>query len=364
MKCPKCDYLGFDTGDRCKNCGFDFSFMTAPPAATVPDLALRLPEDEAASSSAWLDQLDGALGDSQASECRSAGGDVPSQRASRRPPAYTPPARPVPAPAAVAAAAAAPAAAGIDLATAAHRPPMIVPDLSIEPPMPPPAFRGEPALPLFSPGTDDDQPLIRVPSAPRAPLSVRRTPDAPRLRAVARAVERPVPEPTLQFADEAELDLARPDPAPAPRPRRSLANATASSALARITAALLDHAMLLAIDATVLYLTVRLAGLTMADWRALPPLPLIAFLLLLKVAYFTAFTAVGGQTLGKMATGIRVVSDDADFVDPSHAVRRALAGVASLFTLGAAFVPALLGADGRALHDRVARTRVITLPSA
>src|SRR5687768_18063365 len=21
MKCPKCDYLGFETGDRCRNCG-------------------------------------------------------------------------------------------------------------------------------------------------------------------------------------------------------------------------------------------------------------------------------------------------------------------------------------------------------
>ena len=27
MKCPKCDYLGFETGDRCKNCGYDFSLL-------------------------------------------------------------------------------------------------------------------------------------------------------------------------------------------------------------------------------------------------------------------------------------------------------------------------------------------------
>ena len=29
MKCPKCSYLGFETGDRCKNCGYDFSLLAA-----------------------------------------------------------------------------------------------------------------------------------------------------------------------------------------------------------------------------------------------------------------------------------------------------------------------------------------------
>ena len=27
MKCPKCSYLGFETGDRCRNCGYDFSLI-------------------------------------------------------------------------------------------------------------------------------------------------------------------------------------------------------------------------------------------------------------------------------------------------------------------------------------------------
>ena len=29
MKCPKCAYLGFETGDRCKNCGYDFALLSA-----------------------------------------------------------------------------------------------------------------------------------------------------------------------------------------------------------------------------------------------------------------------------------------------------------------------------------------------
>ena len=122
--------------------------------------------------------------------------------------------------------------------------------------------------------------------------------------------------------------------------------------------------MLAGIDVAVLYFTLRMAGLSMDEWSALPPMPLIAFLLLIKVSYFCAFTAVGGQTIGKMAARIRVVSADDRPVDATLAMRRTLAGLLSAVLLGLGFVPALFGADRRALHDRVARTRVIALPSA
>ena len=51
MKCPKCDYLGFETGDRCRNCGYDFSLLSvvdpAPPdyeihPAAVDDVPVHL----------------------------------------------------------------------------------------------------------------------------------------------------------------------------------------------------------------------------------------------------------------------------------------------------------------------------------
>ena len=32
MKCPKCDYIGFEPTDRCRNCGFDFSLSAATTA--------------------------------------------------------------------------------------------------------------------------------------------------------------------------------------------------------------------------------------------------------------------------------------------------------------------------------------------
>jgi uncharacterized RDD family membrane protein YckC len=290
MKCPKCDYLGFETGERCRNCGYDFSLLAGAPlhhsGGPDPDLDLRLRDDG--------------------------------------------------------------------------------------PPRPPSAFRGEPSLPLFSP-SDSDEPLVKLPASPRPPLSVRRTPDAPRFRA-ARAREI---EPTLVFADEPAdaAPVVRPDPdviRPAVEPRRGAATRERATSLPatggeaapgrlgqRALAAIVDHALLLAIDAGIVYFTLRIAMLSWTDWRLLPPAPMAAFLLLIDLAYFSAFTAVGGQTIGKMAAGIRVIADDDRLVDPARAVRRALAGLLSALTLGAGYIPALVGPDRRTLHDRLARTRVI-----
>ena len=68
---------------------------------------------------------------------------------------------------------------------------------------------------------------------------------------------------------------------------------------------------------------------------------------------------LGGQTVGKMATGIRVVADDDREVAAAQAVQRTLAAVASVATVGIGFAPVLLGGERRALHDRVAGTRVV-----
>jgi uncharacterized RDD family membrane protein YckC len=121
--------------------------------------------------------------------------------------------------------------------------------------------------------------------------------------------------------------------------------------------------MLLAIDLSVIYFTLRMAGLPMAQWTVLPPAPLVAFLLLVKLSYFCAFTAVGGQTIGKMAARIRVVTAEDASVDGARAVKRTLAGAVSAALLGLGYLPALIGSDRLALHDRVTHTRVIALPS-
>ena len=62
MKCPKCDYLGFETGDRCKNCGYDFSLAADAVASTrEPELVLREPEPFSRDADRWLNQLEARL---------------------------------------------------------------------------------------------------------------------------------------------------------------------------------------------------------------------------------------------------------------------------------------------------------------
>jgi uncharacterized RDD family membrane protein YckC len=93
--------------------------------------------------------------------------------------------------------------------------------------------------------------------------------------------------------------------------------------------------------------------------------PLGAFLLLLNGGYFVMFTAATGQTIGKMAAGIRVVGTSADDVindrvSFGRAVLRTAGYFASLLPAGLGFVPAFFGPrDHRALHDRLADTRVV-----
>ena len=308
MKCPKCDYLGFETGDRCKNCGYDFSLIAAPEVEPA-DLSLASPaRDDVPIGELWLAQAEPA-----------------------------------------------PDAPATDDAS------------SFE------------SFPLFSPAGEDDEPLIRTPSEPRAPLSVRRSSEPSRSRGASRtprAIENGL---TLEFAEESPSENVpqflseagtpmRPSasaepPRPAAAPMFPSSESTAGL-MRRVLAALIDHAILFGIDLFVFFSTLRMTALTTDEWRSLPLLPFLAFLILMKLAYFSAFTAMGGQTIGKMAARIRVVADDHLIMDPARAIKRTLTGVISLATFGLGLVPALIAPDRRAFHDRVAHTHVIDLPSA
>ena len=288
MKCPKCNYLGFETGDRCKNCGYDFSLIA--------------------------DQ----------SETRDSSMDVPL-----------------------------------------HAP---APNLDVPLQASAPTLPAEADLPLFALDNGSDEPLIKVPATPRPPLAVRRTPATPRLRNVPKPT--PAREPELQFADPPPLTQLRATETVADVRARTVARLAAlashcdpSESRPRVTAAAIDHILLCGIDLAVLYFTLRMTGLAMYEYAALPPVPLIVFLLLVKLAYFGAFTAVGGQTIGKMLLHIRVVTTDDAPVDPALAAKRALAGTMSAAFLGLGYLPVFLGGERRALHDRLAHTRVIALPS-
>ena len=314
MKCPKCRYIGFETGDRCRNCGYDFSLLSddslsfepapAPAAPAMPDLRLR---------------------DAPAEQNRLA----------------------------------------MDLSLRAPEPPGGVT------PAPPPA------LPLFRDDHEaEDEPLVRM-AAPRPPIAVRKTPDAQRWRFPRPTPDGRPEDAVLEFGSEPGLEPET-DPvieirqswglggpaAPldrAPAPLSDLHDTDASPLGSRLAAALIDFGLLFAIDAVVIHFTLRLTSLTLADWRLIPLTPLLIFLFGLKLTYLSAFTLAGGQTIGKMALGICVVGDDDGGLDASQAVRRAVVEVASVVAAGVPFLLALADPARRGLHDRVAHTRVVAL---
>ncbi len=357
MKCPKCDYLGFETGDRCKNCGYDFSLRAshAPPPSdsetpSEPDLVLQdleASEGTGQGTEVWLDRLDETLPPIDTGVIQPHLGMAAGPDLSMLPPTFEEPAAVGSETSRRQIGTAGPARGQRVAAT--HAPVT--------------------ALPLFGPGSEGDQePLIKVPRAPRPPLSVRRTPDAPRLRAVtkpqlSRSQPRHEPEPEPSFP---ELAIASGNgnvpgvEGPASRVVEPAGGRVESrSSGRRLVAAAIDGAILLTIDAAVVYFTLRMAALPLGDWELLPRLPLGAFLGLIALSYLCAFTAIGGQTIGKMAVGIRVVTDGAPVSATGLAVRRTLAAVLTAATCGLGYLPGFFG-DRRALHDRLARTRVVS----
>ena len=192
------------------------------------------------------------------------------------------------------------------------------------------------------------------PPEPRAPLSVRRaTPEVPKSRS--RAVRERSEEPTLSFEW-----LPGEDSGPAARSAAAAAPASEpAGSRSRISAALLDGGLLVAVDVMVIYFTLRLTELTMASLGSLSLTPLVLFLSLLNGGYLVVFTAAGGQTLGKMAAGIRVVGVEHVRVPVGSAVLRTAAYVLSALPAGLGFLPWFLGGERRALHEYLAGTRVV-----
>jgi len=225
----------------------------------------------------------------------------------------------------------------------------------------------------------DDRPLVQMPASPRAPLAVRRTtPDPARLRAkYARAAARAKTEDLETSGDllndahslEASLELRSippaqrlsSEPTPTSLPAEWLQGA---GPVKRVTAALLDSALLLSLNAAVIWFTLSVCGLAPAQANLLPVVPLLLFFLLLDAGYLVLFTAACGQTIGKMAAGIRVVGTSTgavinDRITFAQALMRSLGSIVSMLPLGAGFWFGLVG-DRRAVHDRLAHTRVVS----
>lgn len=315
MKCPKCGYLGFEDVQRCRNCGYDFSL--SPPSAT-PDLTIR--RDDTTPSP--LDDL--ILVDNAAAPLPPRMTDI---------------------------------AADVDRTLGVNDAPGSAPGLATSR-SPGPRTREASApleLPLFGSPIPDDAPLITRPSPPRAPLAVRRsTPDVPRVRAESPRT------PMLDLSNDTGL-ADQPSVA-----ARSGAGAWTNNSsprdapvAARLIAVVIDVLILAIIDAVVVYFTVQICGITLSDLGLLPKGPLVAFLLVQNGGYLVTFTA-GGQTLGKMALGIRVVpSESTSTLDLGRAFLRTVMWVILAVPAGLGFVSAVVSRDHRGLHDRFAGTRVV-----
>lgn len=209
-------------------------------------------------------------------------------------------------------------------------------------------------LPLF----EGEEPLITRPSPPRAPLAVRRsTPEVPRLRSQSRVG-------SLDFGSEPRPANAAHQVGQSWSPHTSAAAALedelpAAGVGARLGAVVLDLLILAAVDVAVVYLTLQICGVSLAEAALVPKAPLAVFLLVQNLGYLAAFNA-GGQTLGKMALGIRVVpADELSDLDVGHAILRTLVWAALAVPAGLGFLSALPDRDHRGLHDRFAGTRVV-----
>lgn len=423
MKCPKCHYLSFEPEPRCRNCGYDLALADADlamrefeqeePATPAADLPLRHEVEElepvaAAPRSLLRDRPGPAAEPSRVNVL-----DLPERpRAPRRP-------RPMPADARTARTAAAAARVAaldaplVDPAPEAPSPaaeavipapeparhlitvlteptPEMSPflpeaELGLAPPsLPPPPASPSPAtsrvptseLPLFIKGMADaapvtDETLLGRAAAPRAPLGVRRS-----------AVDTPAPTPTpapvlarpagafdrdliddLARIERDDARQARADARALVRAAEIRANGDAANPVLRLAAAIIDLVLMSSVALAIVALTLRLCGLTFAEARVLPLVPLAGFLLLVGAGYLMLFTMAGGQTIGKMMFRLRTVDEagEPDQRGPMtlhQAASRALLTVPSVLALGLGFLPALFG-DRRAIHDRLAHTRVV-----
>lgn len=122
------------------------------------------------------------------------------------------------------------------------------------------------------------------------------------------------------------------------------------------------------IDVTVVFIVytigVLLGASTLAQFdAAFSAAVLIIFTVLSLVGYPVAFeTATRGRSLGKMALGLRVVSDDGGPERFRQALFRALAGVIEIWMLagGPAVICSLLSSKGKRIGDIFAGTVVIS----
>lgn len=81
--------------------------------------------------------------------------------------------------------------------------------------------------------------------------------------------------------------------------------------------------------------------------------------LIITSTYFIASWGIKGQTIGKMALGLKVVAEDGTVLDLGKASIRYFAQMLSALLLGIGFIMIAFDGQKRGLHDMIAKTRVV-----
>ena len=221
----------------------------------------------------------------------------------------------------------------------------------------PPAEGGPLDLPLFEDSPAPEPPPVMIPPA-GPPLSVRRkveiTRPPGRVSVPSDVADQQETSAGFDWSEEPttpEMPAIMPEPAPPAEPADPIGP--------RLKAGIIDAFVLGTIDLLVLWLTLRVAGVSLEEWRLLPVVPLAGFVFLLDTAYLVTFTAASGQTIGKMLSGLRVVYGDHDRVPFGHAVLRSVALLLCVIPAGLGLLPLFMDPERRGAHDRLAGTRVV-----
>jgi len=302
MRCPKCQYISFESGARCRNCGYDFS-LSENPTTEPQDLPIQNGSEP--------------LGPFTELTLRDGSSSVPAPSAVEEPVTRSAPGRPI--------------TSSLDL----------------------PLFRDR--------ASAKSEAAVVTPPAVAPPLSVRRAAPVvakPRSRRSEGAPEDDDPEPRLVL-ETSEIPVVQPSAA-----AQAATAVVAAPIVSRLLGGAIDLAIMAGINFIVLYFTLKICELTFAEWSRLPLAPLIAFLLMINGGYLATFVAAGGQTIGKMATGLRVIpghpdAGPTDRVPLGQAIVRAACYGVSALPAGLGFLPGLIAPEYRALHDRLADTRVV-----
>ncbi len=173
-----------------------------------------------------------------------------------------------------------------------------------------------------------------------------------------RLQERPRAQPAALSLDDApdddwtlELPKATGDPRPLERP---------ASMAERAQAALVDAGLLAGLAIVVVYFAGRVAQVPLAGLRPAWPM-LCAYLAFMALVYASYFTGTTGQTIGKIMLGLRVVDSAGQAPGYGRAALRALLGSVGALLGGAGLATILFDPARRAVHDRLMRTRVVSL---